>query len=145
MFRHLYPEHTILRFACAHRKLLLPRKAAAQATMSGAVKLTEKEDELFTVLRQTLQYCDLKTTLRCAGGWVRDKLLNMESDDIDIALDDMLGKDFAEHVNKYLESQNTATHKVSKLSHTAGLRHTENAKLLMPIYHIMLLFEENCS
>jgi len=27
-----------------------------------------------------------------AGGWVRDKLLNIDSNDIDIALDDMTGE-----------------------------------------------------
>lgn len=37
----------------------------------------------------------LPVTLRVAGGWVRDKLMGRESDDIDIALDTMLGKDFA--------------------------------------------------
>ncbi len=34
-----------------------------------------------------------------AGGWVRDKLLGMESDDIDIALDDMSGEQFAKLTN----------------------------------------------
>jgi tRNA nucleotidyltransferase (CCA-adding enzyme) len=38
------------------------------------------------------------TTLRVAGGWVRDKLLGKESDDIDIALDDMFGEEFAEMI-----------------------------------------------
>ena len=42
---------------------------------------------------------------RCAGGWVRDKLLGRDSLDIDIALDTMLGKDFAELVNEHLSSQ----------------------------------------
>lgn len=91
--------------------------------MSGSIKLTKKEDELFTILRQTLIYCDLNTTLRCAGGWVRDKLLNLESDDIDIALDDTFGKQFGEHINRYLESQNTLTHRVSRselILHTAS-------------------------
>ena len=41
----------------------------------------------------------LKTTMRVAGGWVRDKLLGTESDDIDIALDDMSGPEFAEIIN----------------------------------------------
>jgi tRNA nucleotidyltransferase/poly(A) polymerase len=41
---------------------------------------------------------DTNTVLRCAGGWVRDKLLGRDSLDIDIALDNMLGKDFAEKV-----------------------------------------------
>jgi len=30
-----------------------------------------------------------------AGGWVRDKLYGKESNDIDIALDDLLGSEFA--------------------------------------------------
>jgi len=42
------------------------------------------------------------TTLRVAGGWVRDKLLGKESHDIDIALDDMMGKEFAEMINTHL-------------------------------------------
>ena len=37
-----------------------------------------------------------KTVLRVAGGWVRDKLIGKESSDIDIALDDMYGEEFAE-------------------------------------------------
>jgi len=40
--------------------------------------------------------------MRVAGGWVRDKLLGKESHDIDIALDDMTGKDFAEMINAHL-------------------------------------------
>lgn len=37
----------------------------------------------------------LPVTLRVAGGWVRDKLMGKESDDIDIALDSLLGREFA--------------------------------------------------
>lgn len=43
-----------------------------------------------------------KTVARVAGGWVRDKLLNLPSNDIDIALDDCTGEDFANMVNAYL-------------------------------------------
>ena len=73
---------------------------------------TETERKLFSVLTNTLQHGGLSTVLRCAGGWVRDKLLGLESDDIDIAIDDMLGREFAEHVNKYLESQSLDARKV---------------------------------
>ena len=41
----------------------------------------------------------LNTTLRVAGGWVRDKLLGKESDDIDITLDDIRGIDFVQKVD----------------------------------------------
>lgn len=44
----------------------------------------------------------LKTTLRVAGGWVRDKIMGKESSDIDIALDDMFGEDFAEKLSDKL-------------------------------------------
>ena len=38
------------------------------------------------------------TVLRVAGGWVRDKLMGKESDDIDIAMDNMFGEEMAEIV-----------------------------------------------
>jgi tRNA nucleotidyltransferase (CCA-adding enzyme) len=36
--------------------------------------------------------------LRVAGGWVRDKMMGKESDDIDIAMDNMHGEEMAEIV-----------------------------------------------
>lgn len=75
------------------------------AEIRETIVLNDQEKEIFNTLIQAVKASELKTTLRCAGGWVRDKLLGKESLDIDIALDDMLGKDFAEHVNKYLSSQ----------------------------------------
>ena len=50
-------------------------------------------------------------TLRVAGGWVRDKILgrHMKNVDIDIALDTLLGREFAEIVNKWMAGQNMST------------------------------------
>ena len=42
------------------------------------------------------------TICRVAGGWVRDKLLGKESDDIDIALNDMKGSTLANLINEEL-------------------------------------------
>ncbi len=39
-----------------------------------------------------------------AGGWVRDKILHQQSVDIDIALNDQSGTEFAASVNEYLLS-----------------------------------------
>ena len=64
----------------------------------GAVSLTKAEDWLFHTLLATVKHFNLKTTMRVAGGWVRDKMLGKESDDIDIALDNMMGKAFADKV-----------------------------------------------
>jgi len=52
----------------------------------------------------------LKTTLRVAGGWVRDKLIGKKSDDIDLAMDivDNVGvKEFCEHIKTYMDQTGT--------------------------------------
>lgn len=41
--------------------------------------------------------------MRCAGGWVRDKMLGLQSTDIDIALDTMLGAQFGQALLPFLE------------------------------------------
>lgn len=63
------------------------------------------ERQVFDTLLAAREHHGLQTTLRCAGGWVRDKLLGRESKDIDIALDDVSGKEFAEKVQEYQVSQ----------------------------------------
>lgn len=44
--------------------------------------LTETELQLFEVLQEAAAVTG--TTVRIAGGWVRDKLLGLHSDDIDV-------------------------------------------------------------
>jgi len=68
--------------------------------------------------------------MRCAGGWVRDKLMGRESLDIDIALDDMLGKQFADHVNAYLKAHGQETHNVAVImSNPEQSKHLETARM----------------
>lgn len=62
------------------------------------ITLTDEEKVLFDTLLAAAEFAGCKTVLRAAGGWVRDKLLGKQSADIDIALDNMLGKTFAEKV-----------------------------------------------
>jgi Poly A polymerase head domain len=69
------------------------------------IELNELEMQIFDTLLAARNYHGLATTLRCAGGWVRDKLLGRESHDIDIALDDMTGAEFGNKVREYQESQ----------------------------------------
>lgn len=64
------------------------------------ITLTVEEQELFSLLLEAAKHAGSGTTLRCAGGWVRDKLLGKESKDIDVALDNMLGRDFADKVRR---------------------------------------------
>ncbi|KAK3278686.1 hypothetical protein CYMTET_13393 [Cymbomonas tetramitiformis] len=94
------------------------------------VVLTEEEQELFELLLGTITHFQLGTTMRAAGGWVRDKLLGKYSDDIDIALDNMLGKDFAEKVNEYLKLKGEETHSVGVIqTNPEQSKHLETARI----------------
>ncbi|XP_047322535.1 tRNA nucleotidyltransferase cca2 [Impatiens glandulifera] len=94
------------------------------------IHLTEKEEDIFECLRKVLLHFSLKTQLRVAGGWVRDKLLDKECYDIDIAIDDMLGREFCEKVNEYLSV-------IGEEAHTIGViqcnpdqsKHLETARM----------------
>lgn len=94
--------------------------------LHNAITLTSSEMELFRILceaaalpkialsegnsvEEVKQMSERKNaanvntlTIRIAGGWVRDKLLNVPSNDIDVALDTMSGVDFAHTVRSYL-------------------------------------------
>ena len=68
------------------------------------IVLTAKEESLFNKLLSAVSSLRLGCTVRVAGGWVRDKLLGLQSDDIDLALDTLSGADFAVSVSAYLLS-----------------------------------------
>ena len=75
--------------------------------------LTKDENRLFSVILDSLKFHKKKTVARVVGGWVRDKLLDMTSDDIDIALDDQSGVEFANNVNSYLKTLGEDTRKIA--------------------------------
>ena len=61
--------------------------------------MTDKEKSILDFLLEVMKDNERNTVMRVAGGWVRDKLMGRESDDIDIALDDMYGEEFAEMIS----------------------------------------------
>ena len=72
-------------------------------TLHKDFELNSTEIECFTIILNTLKKYNLSSTIcRVAGGWVRDKLLGKESDDIDIALNDMKGSKLASLINEEL-------------------------------------------
>lgn len=77
------------------------------------IQLTDQEEELFTLLLDVVKSSNRSTILRVAGGWVRDKLLQKDSHDIDIALDDQSGLEFATLVNEYLKQRNLETRTIA--------------------------------
>lgn len=66
--------------------------------INHTLKISDKERELFDFLLSVVREKTPETVLRVAGGWVRDKLLGLESPDIDIALNDLTGQQFAKLV-----------------------------------------------
>ena len=60
------------------------------------ITLTTDENNLFKMLVFVAQ--SKNVTLRVAGGWVRDKLLGLQSHDIDIAVQGCSGLEFANYV-----------------------------------------------
>lgn len=166
------------------------------------IMLSQEERDLFQLLRQARSEMELSTTLRVAGGWVRDKLLatpeftrpmvegsvgrpgggrltskykapaggtasagrqgakiigprkngknsnfndsnNVQKNfcqppvDIDIALDDMLGREFAEHLNQYLGQMGEKTHSVGVvLKNPEKSKHLETATMKVGTFWI---------
>ncbi|EFC47252.1 tRNA nucleotidyltransferase/poly(A) polymerase [Naegleria gruberi] len=65
------------------------------------IHITQEEEKIFSFLLEVNNHFKLGTTLRVAGGWVRNKLLGLDGDDVDIAIDNMMGADFANYVSQY--------------------------------------------
>jgi len=124
------------RFALVNRKAsstqiqVHRRQHTTMPDLQSTITLTQEEEALFAELLDSSNQAGLATTLRCAGGWVRDKLMGRESLDIDIALDNMMGKEFAERVNAYLESQGQEKHNVAVImSNPDQSKHLETARM----------------
>ncbi|KPM40086.1 hypothetical protein AK830_g6462 [Neonectria ditissima] len=76
---------------------------------TASVQLNPREQQLRRLLLDVASSIDETgnagepIVLRWAGGWVRDKLLNIESNDIDVAINAMTGVSFAQHMCDYCE------------------------------------------
>lgn len=93
-------------------RLLSPHKTYPLVNIS----LDEKETEILDLLSGFSQKLAQDTGKQCSprisGGWVRDKLLGRPSHDIDVAVDQILGEEFA---TKLAESvPKTKLHKIAK-------------------------------
>jgi tRNA nucleotidyltransferase (CCA-adding enzyme) len=102
---------------------LKPTKVLHQIT------LNQKETEIFEIIKSVLKKNNRKTICRVAGGWVRDKLLGKNSDDIDIALDDMKGEEMAKMINSELYPGQDKYGVVEKNSEKS--KHLETATMII--------------
>jgi tRNA nucleotidyltransferase/poly(A) polymerase len=84
----------------------------------NAIQLSKEESELFSMFTRMIADTKIKTTVRVAGGWVRDKLIGLQGKpDIDIALDNMSGKEFAVCLNNWNAKTQVASNLTSAQPH----------------------------
>ncbi len=72
------------------------------------IDVTEAEQKLFTTFlhASASMWPDDMPTIRVAGGWVRDRLIKAAGkQDVDIVLDKMSGREFAQCLHKWSVSQ----------------------------------------
>lgn len=76
-----------------------------------SINLSKKENKLCNLLVEFANYFNKSSpkekkedmVLRISGGWVRDKLLGLNTNDIDIVVNNMTGETLTEHLSEYLK------------------------------------------
>jgi tRNA nucleotidyltransferase (CCA-adding enzyme) len=68
-----------------------------------AKNLTQDEKEIFSIINEVIARYTPSTQAFAVGGWTRDKLIGVPSDDIDIMLSNISGEDFAKLVTKHMD------------------------------------------
>lgn len=76
-------------------------------TISAPFKFDKKEIEVLNIIKQVAQ--ENNTVARIAGGYIRDKILCVETSDIDIAVSNMSGEEFATKLVAWMKSKNIHT------------------------------------
>lgn len=92
-------------------------------------RLTKDEQEVFAVIRNVIAKYTPSTQAFAVGGWTRDKLLGVSSDDIDIMIDNVSGEDFAKLVTEYLNLKDPHVIK----ENPEASKHITTAKTYIPL------------
>ncbi|KAG6837904.1 hypothetical protein H0H93_013057 [Arthromyces matolae] len=96
------------------------------------ITLTDQEAQVCELLdgctKALSEEKGITTSCRIAGGWVRDKLLGTQSNDIDIALSNMMGLEFAQHLSEFARKKGIETGSISKIAQNPDQsKHLETA------------------
>ena len=99
--------------------------------MSVRISLTAQEEQTFAVFLAVAK--SLNATVRAAGGWVRDKVLGLSSNDIDIALDTIDGETFAKAAREYaLSTGNVSVSRIGEIkANPDKSKHLQTATFVM--------------
>ncbi|KAL7532248.1 hypothetical protein ACHAXR_004518 [Thalassiosira sp. AJA248-18] len=126
-------------------KLLSPSVYIEDGTVPGRLDLTPQEEQLIKLIMKVREKYSPSTTIRIAGGWVRDKLIygkETPSRDIDLVLSDASGKEFSEKVCKYAkemsddEGVNFQIQEPSSSSKGIQADHLQNANLVINTFDV---------
>ncbi|KAG9234058.1 hypothetical protein BJ875DRAFT_462667 [Amylocarpus encephaloides] len=106
---------------CADHSTQPGLKRLRRTMATRKIELTAQEQRLRGLLLDVAQFIDEaidikeKIELRWAGGWVRDKLLDIPSHDIDTAINSMTGLAFCERMQEYAsDPKNLKKHSLEK-------------------------------
>ncbi|KAJ7275527.1 hypothetical protein B0H12DRAFT_264735 [Mycena haematopus] len=118
----------------ASRTMTLLQSTRRQIPGDMKIELTEFENQLCTLLDECCTYLretkNVNTSCRIAGGWVRDKLLGMQCNDIDIALTDIMGDDFANHLSAFAKSKDVKTGPIAVINpNPEQSKHLQTARI----------------
>ena len=90
--------------------------------------LQEREKNLFSLIRDVCASFSPPAIARVAGGWVRDKLLGLSSDDFDITLENCTGAEFASKLSEIFEAKGE---KFSKIETPDQSKHLSTSKVCL--------------
>lgn len=116
------------------------------------IQLSKVESEICNLVKDFCTHYNGQNTgqeplvARITGGWVRDKLLGNNSNDLDIAINSMTGEQFAEKLNCFLKDHGLETHSLHKIDkNPSKSKHLETCttKLFdLPVDFVNLRSEE---
>jgi len=91
--------------------------------------LTPDEQEIFAVIRDVIRKYTPSTQAFAVGGWTRDKLIGIPSDDLDVMLSNISGEDFARMVTKHMGIKDAHTIQ----SNPEKSKHITTSKAYIPL------------
>lgn len=119
------------------------------------INISKKEKQLFDFLISCCEFQlsnksddeNIKVTkcpLRVAGGWVRDKLLGLESHDLDLALEDVSGIEFAEMINDSLKRRGMEQSHIAviQVDCAIALQHSISSILIFYLFVHSFIFQK---
>jgi tRNA nucleotidyltransferase/poly(A) polymerase len=117
------------------------------------IQPTPLERKIFDLLKEFVAESRIPVELRVAGGWVRDKLLGLQSHDLDFALDTCTGEQFATALKQYLDDKHVENGHERRVASSLGIiqsnpeqsKHLEAATLSLfgqPVDFVNLRSEE---